>query len=136
MQIKSAIKKLFLYKFSRQQVSYLLSAVVGLSVLSIVFGYLEACGGGHVYLTFIPIEIKIAIAQIVEVGALLAVIYFIIRFILGFFIDKEDKKSPELKAIERLHSIFSKDGMGSQNSGTREVNQEIRGKLNKISKKK
>lgn len=44
----------------------------------------------------------------IEVVALLAVIYCAIRFILGFFIDKEARKSAELKAIEKLITQINK----------------------------
>jgi len=102
------LKKFFLYKFTQQQVGYFLLAAVFTGLLAFVFDYLDSSGSRHVYLTFIPQIIKTAIAQVIEVVALLAVIYCAIRFILGFFIDKEARKSAELKAIEKLITQINK----------------------------
>lgn len=60
------------------------------------------------FLTFIPLAVKVFIAQTIEVVAVIAVVYFIVRFILGFFIDKEDKESPELQAINQLKESIDK----------------------------
>ncbi|MFC1864644.1 hypothetical protein ACFLYG_02320 [Chloroflexota bacterium] len=54
------------------------------------------------YLTFIPACIKYALAQYIEIGALLLAGYFVIRFVLGFFIDKKDKESEEVKILKRI----------------------------------
>jgi len=108
MWVKSFIQWFFLYKFSRQQISYFLSATIVLGVLACAFSYLEVCGGRHVFLTFIPLAVKVFIAQTIEVVAVIAVVYFIVRFILGFFIDKEDKESPELQAINQLKESIDK----------------------------
>ena len=68
-------------------------------------------GGEHVYINFIPQGVKEIIAHGIEVVAVLFVLYFVIRFILGFFIDKKEKESDELKATNNLGTKI--DELGS-----------------------
>jgi len=61
-----------------------------------------------VYLSFIPADIKNILAQCIGIGAFILAIYFAIRFILGFFVDKREKESDELKALKELGEKIDK----------------------------
>jgi len=54
------------------------------------------------YLTFIPHGVKMFLAGIMEIVLVVAVVYFLVRFALGFFIKEKDEPSPEIKAIEEI----------------------------------
>ena len=85
-----------------KQKSNLGNVLKSLAVLAVSFTYLVASGGRHMYLDFISHGFKMQVAAIVEVVALVLVVYFIIRLIIGLFVKEKVEPSPELKAIERL----------------------------------
>lgn len=105
-----AIKRIFVSVFILQLRSKYISSLVGftvcLGVLAVAFEFLQ---DWRSTLMIIPISdvAKAIIAQVVYTGAMIGAIYFLIRFILGFFTKREDKPSPELEAIKSLKNNLS-----------------------------
>jgi len=78
------------------------SIAVCFGLLAFFFDYLAASGGKHMYLTLLPHAIKMFLAGVMEIVIIIAIVYFTIRFIIGFFVKEKEKLSPELIAINSL----------------------------------
>jgi len=82
------------------------------------------------YLTFIPHGVKMYLAGIMEIILVVAVFYFLVRFILGFFIKEEDKPSTEIETIRKVASELNHklDKIVELSEGNKTVNSNIKAK--------